>query len=120
MVHAAPLQSHTEMRALSPEGGTQFLDLDLRNELAPHVIEAIRKAYSESGLVLVRGQQGISFDDQRRFGSYVGVPTKRVVKNLIPGTNELPKTEMYIGSGNTHGHLKYGILRPHSDYCVRD
>jgi len=120
MVHSAPLQSNIETRALSPVVGTQFLDLDLRNELAPDVIEAIRKAYFESGLVLVRGQQGISFDDQQRFASYLGVPTKRFVKNLIPGTDELPKTEMYIGNKNPEGYLKYGILLPHSDYCFMD
>jgi taurine dioxygenase len=120
VVHSAPLESHIETRALSPEIGTQFLDLDLRNELAPDVIEAIRKAYFESGLVLVRGQQGISFDDQQRFASYLGVPTKRFVKDMIPGTDELPKTEMYIGNVKPEGFLKQGILLPHSDYCFMD
>jgi taurine dioxygenase len=118
VVQTAPTQSPVQTRPPSAAVGTEFLNLDLRKEQSPEVVEAVRTAFFETGLVLVRGQDGISFDDQQRFASYLGKPTKRFVKDLIPGTDELPKTEMYIGNAHPEGYLQYGILLPHSDYCM--
>ena len=106
----------TSSRSVSPALGTEFVDLDLRAPQPPDVVEAIRSAFFATGLVLVRGQD-LTFEQQERFSSYAGTPTKRVPKGLIPGTDELPTTEMYISNTRPDGYAREGSLLKHSDYC---
>ena len=106
----------TSSRRVSPALGTEFFELNLREPQPPDVVEAIRSAFFDTGLVLVRGQD-LSFEQQESFSSYVGKPTKRVPKGLIPGTDELPTTEMYISNTRPEGYAREGSLLKHSDYC---
>jgi alpha-ketoglutarate-dependent taurine dioxygenase len=111
--------ANVETRPVSPAFGTEFLNLDLREEQPPDVVDALRRAFFETSLVLVRGQD-ISFEEQQRFASYIGRPTKRLPKGLIPGVDELPTTEMYISNTRPEGFARAGALLKHSDYCFEE
>jgi taurine dioxygenase len=111
-----PSTVNLETRPVSPALGTEFVGLDLRDEQPPDIVAAVRRAFFETGLVLVRGQD-LSFEQQLRFASYVGRPTKRLPKGLIAGTDELPTPQMYISNTRPEGFARQGALVKHSDYC---
>jgi alpha-ketoglutarate-dependent taurine dioxygenase len=119
MTNSQGRSTQVETRPVSPALGTEFLNLDLRDEQPAEVIDAVRRTFLETGLVLVRGQD-ITFDQQQRFASYIGRATKRLPKGLIPGADELPTTEMYISNTRPEGYAREGALLPHSDYCFEE
>jgi taurine dioxygenase len=102
-------------RQVSAALGTEFLNLDLREEQPSEVVDAIRAAFLGTGMVLVRGQE-LTFDQQMRFASYVGTPTKRTPKGFVPN-DELPTHVQYISNTRPDGYAREGNLLKHSDYC---
>lgn len=98
--------------------GTEFLNLDLREEQPSDVVDAIRSAFLRTGMVLVRGQE-LTFDQQMRLAGYVGTPTRRSPKGFVPD-DELPTHVQYISNTRPDGFAREGNLLKHSDYCFEE
>lgn len=104
-----------ETRSVSPALGTEFLDIDLRKELSPELVDALRNAFFETGLILVRGQEELSYAEQERFASLFGSPTSRFPKGFLGPVPKSP--EQYISNTRPEGYGREGRLLLHSDYC---
>jgi alpha-ketoglutarate-dependent taurine dioxygenase len=106
---------HLETRPVSPALGTEFLNLDLREELPDEVVAAVRTDFYETGLVLLRGQHHLTYAEQERFASHIGPPTSRFPSGFIGAVPSTP--EQYISNTRPEGYGREGRLLKHSDYC---
>jgi len=109
-----------ESRPVSEVVGTEFMNVDLRDEQPQEFVEAVRRAFLETGMVLVRGQHDLSFEEQTRFAGYVGKPSKRLPEGFIPGAAELPSLKQYISNTRPDGYAREGNLLKHCDYCFEE
>src|SRR5437879_6002087 len=82
---------------LSPVGGVEIQDIDLRADLSPAEVEEIHRAFLESHLLLIR-EQDLDKQDQARFLSHLG--------KLAPSTGgpftsvaDYVSTERYSSAG---------------------
>jgi taurine dioxygenase len=105
-----------EARPLASALGTEFLNIDLCEEQSDMVVAAIRSAFYDTGLVLIRGQKNLTFAQQRRFASYVGTPVNRMPKGF-QGLVAASDTEQYISNTRPEGYGREGRLLKHSDFC---
>lgn len=104
-------------RPLSAAIGVEILDIDLRDDLADAVMEAIRDLWRRNCVILVRGQ---SLDEAaqvrfaRRFGELGKVLHQHNGRASLPGV-------MYISNirenGKLIGALPDGEMYFHSDQC---
>jgi len=108
-----------ETRPVSSSLGTEVAGIDLREEQPPEVVDALRAAFRDTGLLLVREQE-LTFDEQQRFAGYVGLPTKRLPDGFVPGMTELPSMAQYISNTRPDGVGRERNLLKHSDYCFEE
>jgi taurine dioxygenase len=90
---------------LSPVLGSEAQDLDVSRELSDEVAEELRRAYTETHLVLVRGQS-LSRDELFRYVSTYWKPS--VTEGGVPAWTAISNVDERDGSGR-------GILLFHQD-----
>jgi taurine dioxygenase len=93
--------------------GAEVTNVDLRKPLDPQIIEAIRLAHAEHG-VLVFPNQKISSDDLKRFGSYFGKLTVHPFS-----TNDEKEPELIVYD-NKEGNPPPATDVWHSDETFRE
>lgn len=106
---------------LSDALGAEIRGLDLRRPQDAATTAALRAAWHEYLVIVLRGQE-ISAEDQRRFCSYFGEVGKRArapeERNEPPGT---PQGMMYVSNlrvdGKHIGSLPDGEMQFHIDQC---
>jgi taurine dioxygenase len=103
---------------LTPVIGAAVDGIDLRRALDPQSVNAIRSAWYEHTILLIRGQD-ISEEEQVRFGEYFGVLGK-VMKRRAAMADHHPSV-MFISNirenGELIGALPDGEVYFHSDHC---
>lgn len=113
--HGSP--SPVQTRPLAPGVGAEILGVDLRDDLAPATVEAIRDVWHRNGVILFRGQ---TLDEaaQVKFAQRLGDLGK--VLHQHNGRASLPGV-MYISNirenGKLIGALPDGEMYFHSDQC---
>jgi alpha-ketoglutarate-dependent taurine dioxygenase len=101
-----------ELRPLSAALGVEVLGVDLRDELAPEVRDAIVAAWREHHLVLVRGELPDA-DAHERFASLFGSVDSSAARMGAQPTR-------YISNTRPEGLARAGSLLKHQDYCFTD
>jgi taurine dioxygenase len=103
---------------LTPVIGAEVKGIDLRHTLDPLSIDAIRQAWYQHTMLLIRGQD-ISEQEQVRFGEYFGV-LGQVIKRRTAMVDHHPSV-MFISNirenGELIGTLPDGEVYFHSDHC---
>jgi taurine dioxygenase len=103
---------------LTPVIGAVAKGIDLRRALDPYSIDAIRSAWYEHLVLLIRGQD-ISEAEQVRFGEYFGALGKVMKKRAA--MEEHHPSVMFISNirenGELIGALPDGEVYFHSDHC---
>jgi taurine dioxygenase len=114
------LATRLALRRLAPTIGAEVLGLDLRQPIDPAIAQALRQAWYEHAVLLVRGQE-LTEDQQARYGEVFGPlalahPTRR-----LPGRHQ---SVMLISNirenGKPIGALPDGEMFFHSDLCYTE
>jgi taurine dioxygenase len=114
------LATRLALRRLAPTIGAEVLGLDLRQPIDPATAQALRQAWYEHAVLLVRGQE-LTEDQQARYGEVFGPlalahPTRR-----LPGRHQ---SVMLISNirenGKPIGALPDGEMFFHSDLCYTE
>ena len=112
---AAPASQGLALRRLAPAIGVEILDLDLRKPLAPGTVRAVREAWHDHAVILLRDQQ-LSEEDQLRFGEYFGELGK-----VFSHRQGRHPAFLFVSNirenGKPIGALPDGEMQFHSDQC---
>ncbi|HEX7096758.1 MAG TPA: TauD/TfdA family dioxygenase [Acidimicrobiales bacterium] len=104
-----------ELRPLSDAVGVEVLDLDLRGDVPPAVVEELVAAWRDHHLVLLRGQQ-IDNATHARVASWFG--TIDTTTTYARPNRDDPAT--YISNTRPEGRAREGSLLKHQDYCFSE
>ena len=104
------------VRRLAPALGAEISGVDLSRPIAPEIAAALRRAWHDHAVILVRGQN-LSEEDQVRYGECFGPLGKGLTS---AGAGRHPST-MFISNiredGKPIGRLPDGDMFFHSDQC---
>jgi taurine dioxygenase len=120
---ARPLDSRDDRRnvvikLITPVIGAEILRVDLRTTLDPQTVAAIKSAWYQYAILLLRDQH-LSEEDQVRFGEYFGELGKVMINR--PGAARHHPSVLFISNvrenGQLIGTLPDGEVYFHSDNC---
>jgi taurine dioxygenase len=103
------------LRPLTPTIGVEIRGVDLRVPLAPAVIQAIRQAWHDHSVIVLRDQE-LSEEDQIRFGEYFG-ELGRVFSHREGRHPAILLVSNIREDGKPIGALPDGEMQFHSDQC---
>jgi taurine dioxygenase len=104
-----------EFRPLTPHVGAEVIGLDLRETHSPATADALRRAFREHHLLLVR-QAGVSDDDQIRFARIFGEIRIRYAR----GNEDKQSLIQYVSNARPDGILGDGEIVFHIDHTFYD
>ena len=102
-----------ELRPLSGAFGVQLDGVDLHQEQPVELRRAVRDAWLDHSLVLVRGQD-LDVDEHKRFVEWFGPIS---TAGYAPTANS---SEKYISNTRADGVAREGSLLKHQDFCFYD
>lgn len=107
-----------EVRKLADAAGAEIIGLDLRRELPPATAAALRAAWVQHHVLVLRGQD-LSMDDQRRFVACFGElqpPRSRADQRANADVMYVANVEV----DGDKGDLPEGDMQFHADQCYYD
>jgi taurine dioxygenase len=114
------LATRLALRRLAPTIGAEVLGLDLRQPIDPATAQALRQAWYEHAVLLVRGQE-LTEDQQARYGEVFGPLALAHATRRLPGRHQ---SVMLISNirenGKPIGALPDGEMFFHSDLCYTE
>jgi taurine dioxygenase len=114
------LATRLALRRLAPTIGAEVLGLDLRPPIDPATAQALRQAWYEHAVLLVRGQE-LTEDQQARYGEVFGPLALAHATRRLPGRHQ---SVMLISNirenGKPIGALPDGEMFFHSDLCYTE
>jgi taurine dioxygenase len=114
------LATRLALRRLAPTIGAEVLGLDLRQPIDPATAQALRQAWYEHAVLLVRGQE-LTEDQQARYGEVFGPLALAYPTRRLPGRHQ---SVMLISNirenGKPIGALPDGEMFFHSDLCYTE
>jgi taurine dioxygenase len=114
------LATRLALRRLAPTIGAEVLGLDLRQPIDPATAQALRQAWYEHAVLLMRGQE-LTEDQQARYGEVFGPLALAHATRRLPGRHQ---SVMLISNirenGKPIGALPDGEMFFHSDLCYTE
>jgi taurine dioxygenase len=114
------LATRLALRRLAPTIGAEVLGLDLRQPIDPATAQALRQAWYEHAVLLMRGQE-LTEDQQARYGEVFGPLALAYPTRRLPGRHQ---SVMLISNirenGKPIGALPDGEMFFHSDLCYTE
>jgi taurine dioxygenase len=108
-----------EVRPLSPALGAEILGIDLGAPLDEARVAALREAWHEHLVILLRDQT-LDEDDQVRFAEYFGPPAKIHTSQFVRGHPAVMLISNIREDGKPIGALPDGEMHFHTDQCHQE